>query len=111
MARYPKTAAGYIEQQSGRVLQTAWSKVDRIAGQAMKAVNDRNRRKYVLAGLAALVAAGRVAEQAYSRLRSTPAGESGGGSPRRKAARRKKAGRKVARKAMNRRNASRKKRR
>ena len=100
MARYPKTAVGYIEKQSGRVLQSAWSKVDRLATQATKAVNDKNRRKYVLASLAALVAAGRVAEQAYSRLRSMPQGQAGGS--RGKGARRKKATRKVVRKAVRR---------
>ena len=72
MARTPKTAVGFIEQQSGRFLQTALARIDRLVDQATATVNDRKRRKYVLAGLAALVAAGRVAEQAYERLRDTP---------------------------------------
>lgn len=98
MARLPGTAVGYIEQQSGRFMQTALRQVDKLVSQATQAVNDRNRRKYVLAGLAALVAAGRVAEQAYARLRAAPPAESGS----RKSARRKKAGRKAARKAVRR---------
>ena len=87
MARLPRTAVGFIEQQSTRVLDTALTRVNRLVDQATATVNDRNRRKYVLAGLAALVAAGRVAEQAYSRLRSTPPKAASKKSRRKKPAR------------------------